>query len=534
MKEFLRSTAAALGATTLYLLWLVGPLVSPTHNAVYHWSGEPSTLFAPSILLFCLAWFLLTAVLVTRRPSRMHVALWSGIVLFLPWIAQKDWASLSGPFLSQRVRLGIFDLCLFLFLAAAALWRPRYQPFFERVRGFMFTVLCFVALSGVSILCQLLWFARQARSLNAAVHPPHARPSPAAASAPMPRIIWIVLDELSYEQVYAERYPGLELPAFDRLAREATIFTQVHPAAILTEFAIPSMLTGVPVDDLHRASNGDLRSIHNAKTKTWQAFDEHQTVFEDARDAGYTTAVAGWYVPYCRILPDVLDECSWTYNAAAQTPLLWYAALSPGISRPMQFLARWRWLQRLVPRLNEVPLTGSTADTLHLSDYQMLLSATDRLLENRSDTFVLLHLPIPHPYGIYSRATGTFANHGSTYLDNLALADRFLAHVRHLLEQNGQWDCSIVLIMGDHSWRTKLLWTTTSAWTHEEQMASHDGRFDDRPAYIVKLPGQHTAVRLDTSFDATDTRILLDELIRGRIISLEALSSWISSHPPPH
>lgn len=529
MKGFLRSAAAALGTMTLYLLWLVGPLLSPSHYTVYHWSGRAADLFPPAIVIFCLAWLLLTGLfLLTERPGRMRVTLWSGIVLFLPWIALRDWASIEGPITHYRVTFAVFCLCFALFIGSMAIWRSRYQRTFERAQGFASTVLCFVALSGVSVLCQLCWFARRARSLND-VPAPHALSSSAVHPNRAPRILWIVLDELAYEQVYGQRYEGLELPAFDRLAAEATIFTHVRATALRTELAIPSLLSGRTVDDVQVASDGKLMSVHDAQTETWQPFDQHQTVFQDAHAAGYRTAVAGWYIPYCRILHDVLDDCSWTFDAAEQKPLLWYAALSEGTSRPMQYLARSAFLRRTIPGLNEVPPTGSPTGALHLSDYQTLSTAADGLLENGSDTFVLLHMPIPHPEGIYNRASGTFVTEHASYLDNVALADRYLAHVRTLLEHEGQWDSSAIIIMGDHSWRTKLRWVGAPAWTKEEQAASHGGRFDDRPAYIVKLPHQHKGTRIEQTFAAVNTRPLLDEIIDAKITSPEILSSWVDS-----
>lgn len=114
----------------------------------------------------------------------------------------------------------------------------------------------------------------------------------------------------------------------------------------------------------------------------------------------------------------------------------------------------------------------------------------------------------------------------SDYIDNLALADKCLAHIRSKLEQNGQWDSSTIVVMGDHSWRTKLFWMTSRDWTPEEQAASR-GEFDDRPAYLVKLPDQKSGTRIDVPFDALNTRRLFDELLAHRIGSSQELSVWV-------
>jgi len=164
---------------------------------------------------------------------------------------------------------------------------------------------------------------------------------------------------------------------------------------------------------------------------------------------------------------------------------------------------------------------------MHIEDYQEMSAISDKVLRDPSLQFVLLHLPIPHPEGIYNRATGQLTADPSTYVDNLALADNYLAHFRELLEQTGQWDSSTIVIMGDHGWRTKAIWENFPQWTQEEQNASLGGGFDDRPGYIVKLPGQQKGATIDTPFHAVETRRLLDALLTKKIQSQQDLSAWV-------
>jgi hypothetical protein len=162
----------------------------------------------------------------------------------------------------------------------------------------------------------------------------------------------------------------------------------------------------------------------------------------------------------------------------------------------------------------------------HIFDYVALEKAADRILDDQSVGFALLHLPVPHPDGIYDRTTDAFALKNSTYIDSLALADKLMGHIRSKLEQNDQWDTSTIIVMADHSWRT-MFWKILPEWTKEEQMASRGGEFDDRPIYIVKLPDQHAASRIDAPFAAVNTRRLLDALLSQKIRSKEDLSAWV-------
>ena len=66
--------------------------------------------------------------------------------------------------------------------------------------------------------------------------------------------------------------------------------------------------------------------------------------------------------------------------------------------------------------------------------------------------------PFPIPQASTTAAPDNSPLPSSSYVDNLALADKCLAGIRQTLEQTGQWDSSTVVVMGDHSWRTKQFW----------------------------------------------------------------------------
>jgi arylsulfatase A-like enzyme len=131
-------------------------------------------------------------------------------------------------------------------------------------------------------------------------------------------------------------------------------------------------------------------------------------------------------------------------------------------------------------------------------------------------------MPIPHMPGIYNRQTASFATSNTSYLDNLALCDDYLAHVRKELEDNGTWDSTTLVLMGDHSWRI----SGPAGLSPEERTASDGGQFDDRPAYVVKMAHQTTPARIDTRFAALRTRDLFDNLLTGRISTSQQLASW--------
>lgn len=85
--------------------------------------------------------------------------------------------------------------------------------------------------------------------------------------------------------------------------------------------------------------------------------------------------------------------------------------------------------------------------------------------------------------------------------------------------------------MGDHSWRVKLFWAKSPDWTEEERIASNNVTFDDRPGYIVKLPGQTTPSQIDEPFESMRTRELFDKLLKGQIKTPEQLRTWVTQRP---
>ena len=167
----------------------------------------------------------------------------------------------------------------------------------------------------------------------------------------------------------------------------------------------------------------------------------------------------------------------------------------------------------------------------HAQDYLDLSARSNQLLRDPSYSFVLLHLPVPHPWGIYDRRSATLSTHPTSYIDNLALADKCLAGIVQTLQETNQWNSSTIVLMGDHSWRTIELWRPSPGWTQEDNTASHGGQYDPRPVYLVKLPDQTTGTRIDTPYNTVNTRKLFDALMAHQVNTPTDLATWVQA---PH
>jgi len=516
--------AAALGVSSAVFLDTLAQLTSPSHLFIYHFSGSPSAIFVAAIAdVLILTAVCLAAFLRVSEGTKLHRLLWSAILCIYPWIVTTNICIIMGVREYHAVSIAIFLLCGTAFLLLTLVRSEVVDHAFAQVQEFGMMVLVAAGVVGAFALVETAFFAVKARHLNdQTVAETLARP---VSVAPHGRVLWIILDELAYRQLYEDRLPDLHLPAFDRFRAESTVFSNVQPAGIQTEIVVPALMTGDPVDQIHSSSDGSL-TLHDARG--WHAFDERNTVFADADALGYRTSVVGWFNPYCRMLPSVLGSCYWVNYSVAEGFTSDRSAVS-NLLHPILYLAA-KLLPFDVLRKHALPLSRREDGEEHIRTFVELDHASDAALTDPRNNFLLLHMPVPHPGGIWDRRTGQFAIYHSCYVDNLALADAYLDHVRRLLGSD-QWDNTTVVIMGDHAWRTTQIWDGTTGWNAEDQLASDGGRYDPRPAYIIKLPHQHTAATVQTAFPAVRTRPLLDQILLGRIATPAQLEQWVTGVP---
>ena len=525
MRPLTHPCTIAFGLANLYLLGLTGPLISPGHDVIYHLIGSASIIIIPVVVYVVMLSVLIAALLfLAEKPGPLRVIIWSTFLLAIPSILLHAIADFSGGEVPDWITFTIAPVCFAALIVVSIFWK-RFLPRFVAIQPAAATILGLFAFTGVLIFVQLIWNAWEAHNLNPA---PTLHQAQHASARHHPRIIWLVFDELSHQQLYERRFTGLELPAFDRLAAQSTVFTHAVPTGEYTRTILPSLFTGIPADGIDVSARGMLLGLRNSSAGKWTAFQQHQTVFQDAIDAGYTTGVAGWYNPYCRIMPEVLDHCFWTYRESTPANLSPNRSLAVNLIRPFRYV--WLDIKHLFGHGRGAPSDESRDIRQHTTDYQRLYAAGDAYLADPTVDFLFLHMPIPHPFGFYDRAKKTFASKHTSYIDSLALTDLYLAHVRQVLEERNEWDPATVVVMGDHSWRTSLIWVDSMTWTDEDQAASNGGEFDDRPAYIVKLPNQQIPARIDQTFSAIRTRAMLDALLKGQLLTPDDLQSWASSN----
>jgi hypothetical protein len=333
-----------------------------------------------------------------------------------------------------------------------------------------------------------------------------------AATAPHPRVIWLLFDEMSYDQVFVHRYPGLELPNLDKLRGESVTFSDVEPDGFFTEDVIPSIFLGDPINRV-RATISGWMLYRTARHTPWQRFDGSRTLFADARRAGWTTGAIGEYNPYCRILQGQLDFC-WMGLPPLPDHFSRDKSTLENVGAPLAA----DWDRVFGHKAAVTPSGNSPLDELGA------VRAGDALIGDQEIDLCFVHLPLPHPPGRYNRKTGRIGPGGS-YIDNLALSDRILGQMLAGIAASGAEERTTVILSSDHSWRVGL-WRDSYGWTEEDELASGHGHFDPQPMLMVRFPGETATETISRPVPLLAIHDMVERMLAGEMGDPQQLEAW--------
>lgn len=502
---------AGLGAGVLFTLPYTSPLLSPDHLVIYH-SRLPLDSVADALLIdfvvLAIVGTLVVAYLERSGSGRLHPA-WILIgvcVVLVAVVVITD--ALQRPD-QHRYLIRAGGAVLVLALVCRWLWPGIYRAYSRA----LLSLFLLAGISAVWIVPELGWLAL------AHPIPVAASPLPAAAvTVKHRRIVWVLFDELSYDQTFGHRNPSVPMPEFDKLARTSIVFSDLQPTAYYTQLAIPSLFLGEDVESLKSNMEGAPR-LRFEGGRNWHKFDARATVFGEARQRGWTTGVVGWYNPYCRILDGVLDSC---YTDA-------------GDLEPNRMFSGNSALKNAV-----LPIQGELGKFVHVyrppsiaegheMDYRDVMRHAQALLADENIRFLYIHLPIPHPPGIYDRKTGQLRA-GGDYLDNLALSDRTLGELLSDLSRTASANQTTLVVCSDHSWRVPM-WRRWAGWTVEEEAASK-GVFDPRPVLMIHFPAESGGLVVTRPFAEVRLTEILRRMIEGRMATQEAFVDWLDGAEP--
>jgi Sulfatase len=526
----------ATGAALLLMLPYFCPLILPFDLALYH-HHLPLRSVGGGILLDMLGTFALGALLIfaiarlSPTPRRIAAACLASLVFWriAGLLIELDglWhSSLVSPEIPQKASFywiainwwnhwHYFVEVAFLPLLPLLAWfrphiaRPVVQAARLSLAGFAFCALW--------IIPQLFHdtYVRNPRQ-------PHGIAFAQSRDNSGKRVVWILFDELSYDLLFDHRPAWLRVSNFEKLQSKSFSFGNLEPIGLYTERIIPSLLSGRPIDQIRSGEEGTL-SYWDQVHHQWVAFDPNESLFGLANSSGWNPGVAGWYNPYCRIFRSVLVSCKWRPGVFVELPIEMLGA-SPKESAVANAL--------LVPRIYFARFSPQSTTLQQqrlkrsIEDYQIVMHNASDLLRNEQARFVFIHLPVPHPPGIYDRATHKLSESGN-YLDNLVLADDTLGTLLQQIGETPSAAQTTLIISSDHSWRVPM-WRLSPGWTDEEEQISR-GRFDTRPVFLIHFPGQSSGSVVNTAMPELAEHDIIAAILNNEISRPDQLAAFLRS-----
>jgi hypothetical protein len=319
------------------------------------------------------------------------------------------------------------------------------------------------------------------------------------AGADQPRVVWVIFDELDYRLAFVDRPAGVDLPEFDRLRKAALFATQATSPAIDTVPSTPSLLSGRAFAGFETRGSRELYLVE-AGTARPELMDGGTTVFSTVRRMGLNAGIAGFYVPYCRLLSDVLADCDWKelgvpVNALGDT-------LAQIEGNEVRSLFETSFFS---------PFGQSLLVKRQAWVVQSLLASAVRMASDPDLGLIYIHFPVPHAPHAYDRVRNDFTKSNapfSGYADSLALADRMLGELRTGMMKAGLWDRTAVLVSSDHPYRNSRM---------------VDGKSDERVPFLLKLPHQEQGYEYTTPLPTVESRRLVESILRSESPRLQDL-----------
>ncbi len=401
---------------------------------------------------------------------------------------------LSGLRLGEAPALPAILLAI-AFLAGISVWiwlDPRSLRFGASA------ALLFLPLIAVEFFLAL---QHEFRNPNELADPAFASLAPRRA-LPLPRIVWVVFDDLDYRLLFQDRPAGLPMPAFDRMRKQSLFAADAFSPAIITQESIPSLLTGAHIRKF--SSENEISRDDSVKVSEVARLP---TVFTATREMGGNASVVGWYLPYSRLFGQDLAACSWrglgfTVNLN-----------NGGILKTSLRLAQIPFELALRSPFGPSMFIRQHVEVLESLHAEMLHAAVDSRMD-----LVFLHFPTAHPPHVYDRFKHAFTRateDPAGYPNSLALSDQWLADLRSAMEAANVWSTTNVLVTSDH---------------HFREDRGVDGKTDLRVPFLLKLAGQISPLTYTAPLHTIVTKSLLEAILRREVVSPDEAVHWLSAH----
>jgi hypothetical protein len=340
---------------------------------------------------------------------------------------------------NPAIRLGIPALVAGGIAAALAWWPSVAAAWLRRM---LFVI------SPVSIVV-LLTFARSTTGTTPLLASDRGSERAATTqSTTCASVLALLFDELSFSYLYDETgQVRAEFPEIRRFASQATTYAHAIAPGNETLVALPSFLSARQLRDV-RVEDTGLAYVEEGKLLPFTAVAE-DGLFATARRLGFSTEVAGYYLPYCELLNGLVDACRSMsfYNVSTV-----HAGFSP-VDPVLTTLVLW-------PRQFPLGLLkGPAFAVLQRQLVEQTMAFARRPLSPERPTFRLLHFSIPHlPFvfdgGGYNPPLDPMETSPDTaYAEQILYIDRLVGELLDEMRDAGTYDSTTIVLFADHGYR---------------------------------------------------------------------------------
>ena len=425
---FFYSLAVALDTDIYYLQWQSGDLAEAAVALVVLALG-----FAAAIYVL---WpradrtALIALLLVSALPLASFAA---GIARQLPF--EDALIALSGH---RALRWGMPAAGAALIAAGIVFWPGAF------LRGVRVVL---VLVSPVSLVVAESLIA-SATQTGAVVSLTNERSGVATASSDCDPVLAVLFDELSFSYLYADGRVRSAYPGIGALASQATNYLSVTAPGPETLVSMPSFLASRHLRNIRVEGNGIFEMGEDGHLLPFAA-GRPEALFPTARTLGFSTEMAGYYLPYCDILEGLLDACeSFSfYNMSSvdrefsiadplmTTLILWPRQVPFGLLKNPPFARLQRGLVE------------------HTTAFAM------RPMHASKPVFRFVHFSVPHfPFafdadGFNPPFDPLRASPDDAYRRQVRYVDSLFGRLMEHLRAEGTYDGTTVVVLADHGFR---------------------------------------------------------------------------------
>ena len=425
---FFYSLAVALDTDIYYLQWQSGDLV----EAVV------------ALALLAVAFAAAVYVIWPRADRRALMALL--VISALPLASFAAGVARQLPFddalramgESRGMRLGIPAVCVALIAAGVVFW-PR--AFLRGLR------LVLVLVSPVSLVV-VEGLIASASEANAVVSLTSERSIAATVSNGCNPVLAVLFDELSFSYLYNDGRVRQEYAGIGTLASQASNYLSVAAPGPETLISMPSFLAARHLRNIRIEGNGIFEMGEDGHLLPFSA-GRPEALFPTARRLGFSTEMAGYYLPYCDMLDGLLDACQSLsfYNMSSvdagfsvadplmTTLILWPRQFPFGLLKNPPFARLQRGLVENTAAFAMRPMHASRP------------------------VFRFVHFSVPHfPFvfdadGFNPPFDPLRTSPDTGYARQIRYADSLFGRLMQHMRADGTYDGTTIVVLADHGFR---------------------------------------------------------------------------------